>query len=418
MAVTEVGTGLGVLEGRFLGGRPPYGYRIVDAGPHRNPAKAADGRRLHRLEIDLVAAPIVQRIFRQYVEGRGFYAIAEGLTADGIRCPSAHDPARNRHREGLTWTKAAVRTMLVTPATPATRSGTSNANRKSPSTSTTSRSATRPGCDGNGSDPWIQSKEIVHPPVIDRADFHRVQEVMTARGTSRRITKECRGRCHNYQLQGLVDCGLCQRVTGTQWSHETAYHRCRLPLEYALANKIAHPRNILFREQDVVPRLDRWISLQFAPGHKAATIERMHQTQLKRAQTADLRYCDAKPALLPRTRIAELVEAAGDTADVLRTAANGKKNRLYRALGLRMTHQPAKRVMRVEIAPDPHDAGQWKVSEVRVEPCTHAGDAGRIVAAVAAVSDPRNEPQTPDLLRPGKHADCEEVSVSAETRVS
>jgi site-specific DNA recombinase len=31
-------------EGRFLGGRPPYGYEIVDAGPHPNPAKAADGK--------------------------------------------------------------------------------------------------------------------------------------------------------------------------------------------------------------------------------------------------------------------------------------------------------------------------------------------------------------------------------------
>jgi hypothetical protein len=34
------------LEGRFLGGRPPYGYRIADAGPHPNPAKAADGRQV------------------------------------------------------------------------------------------------------------------------------------------------------------------------------------------------------------------------------------------------------------------------------------------------------------------------------------------------------------------------------------
>jgi site-specific DNA recombinase len=35
-------------EGRYLGGRPPYGYMLADAGPHPNPAKAADGKRLQR----------------------------------------------------------------------------------------------------------------------------------------------------------------------------------------------------------------------------------------------------------------------------------------------------------------------------------------------------------------------------------
>jgi hypothetical protein len=36
-------------EGRYLDGRLPYGYRLADAGPHPNPSKAADGKRLHRL---------------------------------------------------------------------------------------------------------------------------------------------------------------------------------------------------------------------------------------------------------------------------------------------------------------------------------------------------------------------------------
>jgi hypothetical protein len=34
------------MEGRYLGGRPPYGYMLIDAGPHPNPAKTADGKRL------------------------------------------------------------------------------------------------------------------------------------------------------------------------------------------------------------------------------------------------------------------------------------------------------------------------------------------------------------------------------------
>jgi len=59
------------VEGRFLGGRPPYGYRIADAGPHPNPAKAADGKRLHKLEPDPQTAWVVRRIFAEYLAGRG-----------------------------------------------------------------------------------------------------------------------------------------------------------------------------------------------------------------------------------------------------------------------------------------------------------------------------------------------------------
>ncbi len=47
-------------QGRYLGGRPPYGYRLADAGPHPNTAPAAWGRRAHRLEPDPATAPTVR----------------------------------------------------------------------------------------------------------------------------------------------------------------------------------------------------------------------------------------------------------------------------------------------------------------------------------------------------------------------
>jgi DNA invertase Pin-like site-specific DNA recombinase len=103
------------LEGRYLGGRPPYGYQLRDAGPHPNPAKAADGKRLHALALDEPAAAVVGRIFAMFLAGHGIYAIAEHLTREGIPCPSAHDPARNRHRCGIAWNKYAVRTILANP---------------------------------------------------------------------------------------------------------------------------------------------------------------------------------------------------------------------------------------------------------------------------------------------------------------
>lgn len=102
-------------EGRFLGGRPPYGYQLADAGAHPNPGKAADGKRLHQLEVDGSAAPVVERIFAEYIAGRGYFAIAQDLTRDGIPSPSAHDPARNRHRDMRSWSKIAVRSILMNP---------------------------------------------------------------------------------------------------------------------------------------------------------------------------------------------------------------------------------------------------------------------------------------------------------------
>ncbi|MGH3152610.1 MAG: recombinase family protein [Streptosporangiaceae bacterium] len=101
--------------GRYLGGRPPYGYKLIDAGPHPNPAKVADGKRLCVLARDEPAAIVVERIFAEFLVGFGIFAIAERLTRDGIDCPSAHDRARNRHRCGLAWSKSAVRAILANP---------------------------------------------------------------------------------------------------------------------------------------------------------------------------------------------------------------------------------------------------------------------------------------------------------------
>ena len=135
------------VEGRFLGGRPPYGYILGDAGPHPNPGKAATGQRLHFLVPDPSVAPNVQRIFDDFIAGKGLYAIAEGLTSEGILSPSAkaHGPS------------TPYGSSFRIRATPATRSGTSNAGTKSSSMSTTSPLATRARCVGmtnqNGSGP-------------------------------------------------------------------------------------------------------------------------------------------------------------------------------------------------------------------------------------------------------------------------
>jgi site-specific DNA recombinase len=106
-----------VLDGKYQGGRPPYGYRLADAGAHPNPAKAADGRRLHILEPRPTYKPVVKRIFADYLSGKGIKAIASELTAEGIASPSASDPKRNRHRQSSNgaWGQSAVRAILKNP---------------------------------------------------------------------------------------------------------------------------------------------------------------------------------------------------------------------------------------------------------------------------------------------------------------
>lgn len=53
-------------EDRHRGGRTPYGYAVVDGGPHPNPQRAAEGFRLRELVVDEPAAEVVRRIFAEY----------------------------------------------------------------------------------------------------------------------------------------------------------------------------------------------------------------------------------------------------------------------------------------------------------------------------------------------------------------
>ena len=99
--------------GRWLGGRPPYGYLIADHGPHSNPSKAASGARLHQLAPDPVTAPVVQRIYDSYLAGAGYKQIATALTNEAVPSPSAHDRTRNSHRSGHGWAMSAVRSILA-----------------------------------------------------------------------------------------------------------------------------------------------------------------------------------------------------------------------------------------------------------------------------------------------------------------
>ena len=101
-------------QGRYLG-RPPYEYRLGDAGPHPNKAHAAWGRRAHRLEPDPATAPVVRWMFAQRLAAHSAAWITRALNDAGIPCPSAADPGWNPHRTGAGWTLRTVAAILANP---------------------------------------------------------------------------------------------------------------------------------------------------------------------------------------------------------------------------------------------------------------------------------------------------------------
>jgi hypothetical protein len=386
-------------EGRFLGGRPPYGYLIADAGPHPNPAKAADGKRLHKLDLDPEAAPVVRRIFAEFTAGHGFYAIAEGLTRDGIPSPSAHDPGRNSHRCGIAWNKFAVRSILINPRY--TGHQVWNKQRKDEilidvddvglGHTTKLR--------WNESDKWLWSDKIVQPPIIDQETFGQVQSMIAGRAHTPAAHKPHRAK-RPYALRGCVFCGLCGRRMQSHWVHDTAYYRCRFPADYALANHVKHPLSVYLPENLVIGEVDRWLAREFAPHRMSQTVRALAEAQqtdiaetnADTGAAAKIAECDRKlaqyraaldaganPATVagwiaeteaekasyalvmrgsgqPRKRMSEreikaIVDGLADIARELGEADPDDKSEIFRQLGLKLTYQPGRRLVEATIAP-------------------------------------------------------------------
>jgi site-specific DNA recombinase len=64
-----------------------------------------------------------------------------------------------------------------------------------------------------------------------------------------------------------------------QYSNHAPYYRCRYPREYALASHVRHPGNIYLREADLLPAIDAWLVVIFAPHRLEQTIREMQEAQ-------------------------------------------------------------------------------------------------------------------------------------------
>lgn len=404
------------VEGRYLGGRPPYGYRLADAGPHPNPAKAADGKRLHVLEKDPVTAPVVERIFRWYLGGMGFFLIAQTLTDEDIPSPSAYDRARNRHRTGIAWSKGAVQAILANPR----YTGYQVWNKQHKAEVLLDVDDVALGYETklkwNEREQWVWSDRPAHPAIIDRATFTAVQERRARRGPSSDRPKV--RAAHPYALRSLLVHHQCGRRMQGTWNHGHAHYRCRYPQEYAIANLIDHPLAVYLREDAILPDLDAWLASAFDPQRLTATLDALvaqqpeettaltdpirrtiaacdrrlaqhraaleagadpilvtgwiNETQAERATAvAALARAGARtkttPPRLTRQEIKNIVEGLGEIIDVIRAAEAADKAEIYGQLGLRLSYDHETHVVSAEVSPR-SSVGLLAVSEGGLEP--------------------------------------------------
>jgi hypothetical protein len=206
---------------------------------------------------------IVQRIFAEFIDGRGLYAIAEGLTRDGILSPSQHDRERNTHRTGIAWAKGAVRVILTNPR----YTGYQVWNRQRTDEILLDVENVALGhtqkMRWNAGGKWLFSQKIAQPPIISKEVFEDAQAILAGRGS--KTQHKPHRRIRTYALRGVLLRGVCNRRMGGIWNNDQAYYRCRYPIEYALANKISHPKTVYLSRSRRAPAARRMARPEVRP---------------------------------------------------------------------------------------------------------------------------------------------------------
>ena len=256
--------------GRWLGGRPNYGYRVVDtATPHPNGKKAALGAFLRTLVPDDASAAVVLEIFEMYDSGMGYRSIARALETQGFPSPGETGP-RSHPRSAGVWTGSAVRAILTNPR----YLGKQVVGRQqrydelldpwNPGEGTRSRQRWQP------SDDWKWSSETAWPPLVPEELWRRVNERIKQR--PRQSQRRSRTPLGQYLMSGLIRCGTCGRAMYGVTMKGLPYYRCPAARpDYAVPAAPEHPKSLSVREDRLTAVVDPWLSSLTEPDRLAIT---------------------------------------------------------------------------------------------------------------------------------------------------
>ena len=261
-------------SGRWLGGRPNYGYRLVDTGlPHPNKSKAAAGAQLRTLEPDPDTAPIVQRIFEMYDTGLGFRSIARILEGEGIPSPGEIGPTRHPRSAGV-WGGSVVRAILTNPR----YLGRQVAGRQrrhdelvdalDPALGTISRQRWQ------DTSAWSWSEEECWSPLVPEELWQRVNARITNTRGNSGVRRPPRSELGRYLFAGAVRCGHCGKSMFGNTAKNKPYYRCTATrADYAEPSVPNHPPTYMVREERIADAVDAWLDTLTDPEHVDATVE-------------------------------------------------------------------------------------------------------------------------------------------------
>ncbi|HVZ93869.1 MAG TPA: recombinase family protein [Phycisphaerales bacterium] len=255
--------------GRWLGGRPNYGYRVVDTpAPHPQRQKAAAGIRLRTLEPDPDTAPVVRRIFEMADAGFGYRAIATVLESEGIPSPGEVGPTKHPRSAGI-WAGSAVRAILCNPRYTGLQVVGRQRRRDELIDPTNPAVGTRSHQRRQREEDWVRSEAPAWPAIIEPELFHRVSSrIVNNYGSQRRLPRTEPGK---YLLSGLMRCGLCGRSMHGAVMKGKAYYRCSIARrDYAATD---HPPATSIREERILHPLDQWLESLVDPRNRDATVK-------------------------------------------------------------------------------------------------------------------------------------------------
>lgn len=210
------------LDGDLLVGKIPFGFAKLVVGQDGRERVIARLERHRKLKVEKTKlvpgcdaeVAVVRRVFSEYASGSaGMAEIAARLNGDGIRAPeggtwvtgSVRELLRNRCYAGdLVWNKETTSKFFRLVGGEVVRQ---TAGRKSPRLHVKSRWCYA----ANDRKDWVIVRDH-HIPLVDRATFERVQEIMASRAGARGGQRNVRLA---YPLTGRVFCGKCGRpMTG------------------------------------------------------------------------------------------------------------------------------------------------------------------------------------------------------------